>query len=161
MFSVEFGSANREEKIREIAQGDPTTGVILAAVHFEWMLKRAILKLGATPTKALREQLKDVYTIQDRGERKGYKTIWRHEVQPRFKRAALGTVLGCLPKIQSVALDVRGRVVHGNGTVSHEKAQEAIDLFLKGGNKLREFALMNGEDLDSLLRTRIKTRFSE
>lgn len=51
---------------------------------------------------------------------------------------------------------VRGRVVHGNGTVSDEKAHEEFELFLTSGKKLREFTLKNGDDLDSCLKTRIK-----
>lgn len=158
MFSVSYGSENREKRIREIGAQDPTTGVILAAVHFEWMLKRTILKLGKTPTSALRAQLEQVYSIRDRGSGEGYVSIWRREIQPRFKRAALGTVLGKLSKIQKDARAVRGRVIHGNGTVSYENANEATELFLTSGRKLREFTLKNGEDLDSRLRTRIKAR---
>jgi len=161
MFSVGFGSENRENEIRSIAEDDSTTAVILAAVHFEWMLKRAILKLGMTPTNVLREQLEDVYTIQDKGSREGYKTIWGREVEPRFKNAALGTVLGRLPKIKTKAFKVRGQVVHGNGTVSESGAREAIDLFLEAGKKLRDFVALKGEDLDSRLAMRIKPRKSK
>lgn len=57
MFHIGFGSANREDEIQIIATADRTTGVILAAVHFEWMLKRSILKLGTSPTKDLRQEL--------------------------------------------------------------------------------------------------------
>lgn len=164
MFSVSYGSENRENKIREIAKEDPTTGVILAAVHFEWMLKRSILKLGKAPTRVLRKQLEQVYSISDKGKpdsegyRKGYWAIWRREVHPRFKRAALGTVIGRLTMIKDDAMAVRGRVIHGNGTVSDKQAEEAMELFLTAGKKLREFALKNGEDLDSRLKTRIKER---
>ena len=42
LYSVEFGSKNREEKIRDLLKEDPTGAVFLAAVHFEWMLKRSI-----------------------------------------------------------------------------------------------------------------------
>ncbi len=42
MFSVGYGIQNRVNKMREISKDDPTTATILAAVHFEWMIKRAI-----------------------------------------------------------------------------------------------------------------------
>lgn len=158
MFSIGYGSKNREAEIRRIAQNDHTTAAILASVHFEWMLKRAILKLGTTPTKILREQLEDVYSINDRNGKSGYKTIWTKEVAPRFKNAALGTVLGRLQKIQDKALDVRGRIVHGNGTVSKRDATEAVELFIAAGEKLRGFAATHGEDLDTRLSRRIKAR---
>jgi len=160
VFSVGFGSQKREDEIRRILKDqDTTTAVILAAVHFEWMLKRAILKLGMSPTKALREQLADVYTINDKkGRREDYKAIWRREVQIRFANAALGTVLGRLNAIQNVALDLRGRIVHGNGTASRKQAEAAVELFLDAGEKLRAFAEKGGENLDSRLKRRIRAR---
>lgn len=74
----------------------------------------------------------------------------------RFKNSSLGTVLGTLTKVQNHALDVRGRVIHGNGTVSSASADEAIELFLGAGKKLRDFAEARGESLDSRLKSRIK-----
>jgi hypothetical protein len=154
MFHVGFGSANREAEIRKIAATDRTTALILAAVHFEWMLKRAILKLGESPTKDLREQLEDVFRMQKKNGQDGYKEVWEREVANRFKNAALGTLLGKLNRIQSHALDVRGKVIHGNGTVKNADADEAIELFLGTGEKLRDFATKRGIDLDTRLKTR-------
>jgi hypothetical protein len=158
MFHVGFGTKNREAEIRKIAQSDRTTALILAAVHFEWMLKRTILKMGTSPTKDLRSQLEDVFRISKRHGKDGYKEIWDREVGKRFKNSSLGTVLGKLTKIQNHALDVRGKVIHGNGTVSNASAGEAIDLFLEAGAKLRDFALARGGSLDTRLRARIKPR---
>ncbi|CAG1772796.1 hypothetical protein BAC2_03049 [uncultured bacterium] len=159
MFSVGFGSQRREDQIRWILENqDPTTAVILAAVHFEWMLKRTILKLGSNPTKALRKELENVYRIPDKRDELGYKSIWKREVKSRFKNAALGNVLGRLLAIQSVALDLRGRIVHGNGTASRRKAHDAVELFLGAGEKLRDFATTHGVKLDSRLRPRLKAR---
>jgi hypothetical protein len=124
------------------------------------MLKRAILKLGSSPTKVLRENLEDVYRIEDKNSQQGYQEIWRREVQPRFANAALGTVLGRLTAIQNVALDLRGRIVHGNGTASRKQAGEAVKLFLDAGEKLRAFAETGGENLDSRLKRRIEARKS-
>ncbi len=154
MFHVGFGSAEREAKIRLIAEGDRTTAVILAAVHFEWMLKRAILKLSRSPTSSLREQLEDVFRMHEKNGQDGYKEVWEREVGRQFKNAALGTVLGRLSQIQNHALNVRGRVVHGNGTVSKADANEAIELFLGAGAKLRAFVARHGVDIDARLRTR-------
>ena len=101
MFTIGFGSQNRERKIRCIAEEDHTTAVILAAVHFEWMLKRAILKLGINQTMKLRKQLEDVYKLKESEGKNSYKVIWDREVGKRFKNSALGSVLGSLPKILS------------------------------------------------------------
>lgn len=154
MFHVGFGSANREAEIRKIAGSDRTTALILAAVHFEWMLKRSLLKLGVSPTKDLRKQLEYVFRVERKDGRDGYKEVWDREVAKRFKNAALGTVLGRLNRIQTHALDVRGKVIHGNGTVSNPSADEAIELFLGTGPKLRDFATKHDVDLDARLKAR-------
>jgi hypothetical protein len=158
MFHVGFGSAKREAEIRKIGAADRTTALILAAVHFEWMLKRAILKLGTSSTKSLRAQLEDVFRIRAHNNQDGYKEIWDREVGKRFKNASLGTVLGKLTQIQNHAWKVRGKVIHGNGTVRKADADEAIDLFLGSGGKLQQFAQRNREDLDTKLKARAKPR---
>lgn len=167
MFSVGFGSENREKRIREIAKEDRTVGVILAAVHFEWMMKRAILKLGSSPTAQLREELSRVTGVRGKSRSDGYSQdgyyeIWKREVVSRnLKRAALGTVLGRLTDIRDKASKVRGHIIHGNGTASIEEANNAIDLFLEVGPKLRAFADRNGEDLDTRLKGRLKPRAAQ
>lgn len=167
MFNVGFGSANREKRIREIAEKDHTVGVILAAVHFEWMMKRAILKLGTSATSALRDELQNVSGIKrkkmnDGYERDGYYEVWKREVDSRInERSALGTVLGKLTDLRDKAMKVRGHIIHGNGTSSSASAKEAIELFLNSGAKLRVFASKHGEDLDARLKTRQKARSSK
>lgn len=158
MFGINFGSANRENKIREIASIDKTTAIILAAVHFEWMLKRAILKLSVSPTKNLRLQLENIYRLRRRNDQEGYTEIWNREVGTRFKNSSLGTILGKLTQIQNQAFRVRGKVIHGNGTVSSADADQAIELFLNSATKLREFGISKNFDLDSRLQARIKNR---
>ena len=130
LFTVGFGNANRANKICDIAKTDHTTAVILASVHFEWMIKRAILKLGTSPTKQLREDLENVYSLRDKGKRKGYLTIWNTEVGKRLKNANLGTVMGSIYNLEDHALKMRGRIVHGNGTVSPKDGELAVDEFL-------------------------------
>lgn len=158
MFAIGYGSEQREKDIRTMEQSDHTTALILAAVHFEWMLKRTILKLGSSPTKDLRRRLEGVYRVRPEAGTDSFKAVWREEVEGRYRNAALGKVLGRLQKIQDDALDVRGAVIHGNGTVSRDKAHEAIELFLNAGERLRDFAGEKGEDLDSRLKPRLKMR---
>lgn len=164
MFNVGFGSEKREQRIRQIAEEDLTVGVILASVHFEWMMKRAILKLGTSPTVQLRSELSRVTGVR-RKERSdgfaqdGYYEIWKREVDSRVRnRSALGTVLGRLTDIRDKAMKVRGHIIHGNGTSSDKDAENAIDLFLQVGPKLRDFAIRHGEDLDAKLTARLKPR---
>jgi len=154
MFHVGFGTAKREAEIRKLAATDRTTGLILAAVHFEWMLKRSILKLGVSPTKDLRNQLEFVFRMETKNGREGYRDVWDREIAKHKKNAALGTVLGNLHKLQTQAIDKRGKVIHGNGTVSDHEADTAIDLFLSAGAKLRDFAEKHKKDLDIRLSPR-------
>ncbi len=152
LFTAGYGIENCENKIGEIATKDHIHAVILAAVHFEWVIKRAILKLGHSPTVGLREQLESVWEIDK------YKDIWKQEVVVQYKNSALGTVLGNLPRIKNQALKVRGKIVHGNGTVSKKEADEAICHFLRASKKLREFATSKNIDLDSRLKVRRSKR---
>lgn len=161
MFAISFGSENRQEKILKMLENDPATSVILSAVHFEWMIKRAILKLGISPTKALGLRLEGIYHIKDAPGRIGYKTIWGDEVAKGRERAKLGIVIGPLERIQNKASKVRGRLVHGNGTVSQTDAEEAVNLFLNASEKIRAFVLNNGEDIDARLAQRRKPRRRE
>ena len=151
LFSIGYGIQNREREIHRIAKNDHTHAVILAAVHFEWMIKRTILALGNSPTAVLRKNLEGYYFVGPKNNNKNYKTIWKHEMG---KNSALGTVLGNLAQIQNKALKTRGLIIHGNGTVSEEKAMEAIDLFLDASRKLNTFAKNHGTNLDSKLKTR-------
>ena len=158
MFSVGYGVANREKKILTIAKSDPNHALILAAVHFEWVIKRSILKLGSSPTASLRKELENTYKLAVPNSNKDYRAVWKREVASRFKGSSLGTVLGNLHDIQNKTLKARGRVIHGNGTISKKEANIAVLEFLKAAGKLEAFTKKHGEDLDSRLRTRIKSR---
>jgi len=158
MFAVGFGISNREKKIRVISKSDPNHGLILAAVHFEWVIKRTILKLGQSPTARLRGELEGIYKLGSPDNKKDYRSIWKREVASRFKNAQLGIVLGNLHTLESKTLKIRGQVIHGNGTVPKANALDAINEFLKASKKLYDFASKNGEDLDEILRRRIKAR---
>ena len=149
LFTVGYGSKNRENKIRDIAKEDHIHAVILAAVHCEWMVKRTILKLGNTPTAELRRQLKGVF-----GD-KQYMKSWKQEIEDKYTNSDFETVLGNPAEIKQ-AFNVRGEIVHGNGTVSRKEAENAIDLFISIGEKLRDFAANNNIDLDSRLKGRRK-----
>ena len=155
LWAVSYGVARREAYIRGALAQDPSTAVVHAAIHFEWVLKRAILKLGSSPTKALRDELAKVYILVSRGSsKKDYRAIWKREVTPGKKKAALDTVLGNLHKIQSDAMGARGKIVHGNGLVSDAEAIIAVNTFLNGAKKISDFAAVHGEDLNTRLKSR-------
>jgi hypothetical protein len=158
MFEVGFGSSKREAEIGKLAAQDLSVGVVLAAAHFEWMVKRTILKVGVSPTKNLRERLEKVSSLRSGNKPDDLERVWHDEISSRRKKAALGTVLGQLTAIRNDAVKVRGRIIHGNGTVKSSDAQSAVDLFLGAGPKLRNFAKKHDEDLDTRLAMRLKER---
>lgn len=158
MFSVGYGIANREQEIKKIAKNAPTQGAILAAIHFEWVLKRSILKLGCSPTSELRKELEGIYKLKPKSRNKNdYKNIWEQEITHRFKKATLGDVLGNLHTLQTSSIEIRGKVIHGN-SVSKKDADAATKEFLKAAKKLTDFAAKHGENLDEKLKTRRKAR---
>jgi len=63
MFEVQYGSEKREQRIRGFLEQEPPAAVILAAVHFEWTLRRAIIGLGENPNVAIREGLKGCHGL--------------------------------------------------------------------------------------------------
>lgn len=159
MFSEIFGSENREDKILKMIKQEPTAAVILAAVHFEWTIKRVILKLGISPTKELRNKLEDVYSFEDRGNKRAeYKSIWEAEISKRFNNSALGTIVGSIGKLKSEGIHVRNNIVHGNGTIPKVKAQKAVKRFFLVTKKFRDFAEIHGENLDASLNPKRKPR---
>ena len=144
LFTVKYGSERREKHIRDREQEDITIAVICAAVHFEWTIKRFILKLGKSSTKAIRSRLEGIYGKEQ------YEKIWKDEVLAKY--SSLYTIID--KKQLKGAFDVRGRIVHGNGLGNPKKAHEAVESFLSASGKLRNFAEKHGENLDTRLKTR-------
>lgn len=157
MFAIEYTWERREMEIQKMLTTDRSVAVILAAVHFEWMIKRGILKLSHSPTRQLRQKLEDVYTLTSK-KQTSYKDIWDAEVGCHYRNAALGNVLGSMTSIQNTALKVRGRIIHGNGTPSKDEAEKAVDLYLSTARKIALFAAKHGKDLNTRLNPRRSPR---
>ena len=156
IFSVGYGSKKREEKILQYLEEDYIVAIILAAVHFEWMLKRTILKLSKSPTKKLRKTLENVFLITSSNNQKILQKVWISEVANEYKNASFGTVLPNFTSIKDKSKFVRGFLVHGNGLTKKSNTKSAINEYLRATQKLREFALKNGHDLDKRLNARLK-----
>jgi hypothetical protein len=154
LFHVRYGSENRENKIREMAETDLTVGVILAAVHFEWTMKRAILKLSKTPTVDVRKSFRWVSGWDT------YKEKWREEVssQPRFIGMTLGSIVHTVGDMTNKAFKERGKLVHGAGATEPDKAKTAINQFLLASALIREFTMTKGYDIDKNLKPRPRKR---
>jgi len=159
MFLVGYGFEKRESRIMELLDDEPTTAVILASVHFEWSLKRAILMLGQSPTALLRKKLERVWFLgPDDKDHKGNQTvkgIWNQEISSQYKNGKIGKVIANFPKCIEDAKAARGRVIHGNGTVSRKSAEDAVTKYLKASRKIYLFARKHNLNLDSRLKARL------
>ena len=134
MFFVNDTQENRHKFIRSFLK-EPTApiSVLLAAIDFEWTLKRAILAFGTSPTKELRKAFKTVYGLPRSKDK------WKEEVQPR---------LGCsidkaVPQWSQVhdAFEVRDKIVHGASVpVTPEHASPHVNLILRASESLEKLA---------------------
>jgi hypothetical protein len=155
LWSVAFGHKKRERVIRTLLATDPTTGLMGAAVHFEWTLRRTILILGKSPTKSLREELDKTFKLQS--QQKSARTLsglWRREVVVAEKHVALGKVVTKLSAIQNTAAKARGAAIHGNGVLSSKSARESAELYLQGADQLGAFVRRQGSNIDGRLKAR-------
>ena len=69
IFSLGFGSLNREERLKAYLKEDYIVAVILSAAHFEWTLKRSILKLSKGPTVKLKRSLEETHRLFGPGDK--------------------------------------------------------------------------------------------
>ncbi len=156
LFSVGYGSENRERYINSLLENDPTIALILASVHFEWTIKRAILTLSSAPSKSLREKLESTYLLLSNNKLVGLDEIWHQEVGISIKNASFDKIIGNLTLIlgEGGAKSLRGKIIHGNGTISKAVAREAVSSYFVACENIRKLAKRNGKNLDQKLRPR-------
>ena len=132
MFKVRDSKAYRENKIRGFIATEPGLAVLMASAHFEWVVKRTILKVGHAPTRPLRQQLGAVYGL-DR-----YKDAWREQVQHRPGVGLAGTVQNWSQVYD--AFKLRGALVHGAGSTSARFAKRHVDVLLQAAEDVEAAA---------------------
>jgi hypothetical protein len=143
MFLVGDTADDRRERILKFLATEPAIAVLLAAIHFEWTLNRAILKLSDKPTASLRAQLASVYGLDT------YKAAWREYV-----------VAATWPKIVrnwgevKQAFKLRNALVHGAVGCSARFAKPRVNALLKAAATMQGYADSRDHDLYSKLKTR-------
>ena len=156
LFSVEYGFENRDKFIRNMQETDPSIAMILASVHFEWVIKRSILMLGRSPTKNLRNKLSTTFVLSSTDNKKvTYKSLWKEEVEFGKRHTSLGKIVTKINFLESVALKARGEIIHGNGTIGKIRLFEATQLFLDSAAQLFLYVKKNNYSLNERLRPRI------
>lgn len=159
MFLVSDSQQSRHDLIKSFLKDDSATiAVILAAIDFEWTIRRAILALGCSPTKHIRL----VVLGKQKGGPDAYKKAWNDEpfkflgkrideAIPHWSRLT-DPVLG--------ALRLRNQIVHGvRGSVSVQLATDKVRDFLKASRCLEKLAQENNTSLYRKI-VRRKTRGS-
>jgi hypothetical protein len=156
MFFVDDNQDSRHQFIREyLTKKSAAIAIILASIDFEWMLRRAILALGKSETKDIRQKLRKL-----NGGYEGYKKMWHEEVQPRVGYS-LDRAVKNWSKLHGdrSASAVRGSIVHGASVpISLERATIHVENWLTASKMLEKFALER-EGLSLFLRiVRFKSR---
>jgi hypothetical protein len=142
MFLVSDTPKARHEKIRSFLEREPVIAVLLAAVDFEWTVRRAILALGNNPTKFIRENVINRTSGLD-----DYKESWREEVKPRFG-VGLAGVIPAWEFFKTQAYPLRNRLVHGvSGTVGTPYATKRVEAILRASAALVTFAECHSEPI--------------
>lgn len=154
MFLVSDTIERRHLKIRSFLPGEPVMAILLAAVDFEWTVRRAIIALGTNSNKTIREVVLKHCHGPDH-----YKEAWKTEVKLRFGKG-LADVVQNWNELQGTAFILRNRVVHGiRGMPSSRKTSEAVEIFLQASSCIAKFAVVNhvplfGKKLPVRLRSR-------
>lgn len=148
MFLVHEDPDEREQRIRDFLASDldAAIAVILSAVQFEWTVRRAIIALGYSPNKILREQLTRCYGLDK------YKDMWKSEVYPKH-HARLTQVVENWQDLRG-AFNLRDRLVHGLTNCDISYATQRVEAAIKAACFIRQFARSKGVDLHKRLPVR-------
>ena len=135
MFFVSDTQTQRHKMILSfLLKGQGSIAVVLAAIDFEWTLRRAILALGTRPTKHIRESLEKTWGLER------YKDLWNLEVKPQMQVTVV-QVIPCWSELRK-AFGFRDRLVHGVvGVISRDATNNSVAFILKASQALEEFAV--------------------
>lgn len=153
MFLVQDSSTAREARIQQLSVEDPTLSALLAVIHVEWTVRRAIIALGTSPNVEIRKKLEKGHGLDN------YKEHWKIEVSPNTQKRLPEVVKNWEGLRRSFRL--RHRLVHGASSCGHEYAQVRASWALAAAADVREFCRVHDVDLDARLPVRRKRSISE
>lgn len=140
MFFVSDSQAHRHERIRSFLTDDSATvAVILAAIDFEWSVRRSILALGSSPTKHIRE----VVFAGFHGGYANYADAWKQEVAVWLNKSLAQAIphWSRLANKKDGAVRLRGQIVHGaQVSVSADFARPRVEDWLAASTLLEALA---------------------
>ena len=140
--------------IRMVSQNDLGAAIILAAVYFEWCVRRCIMALGTSSVADLRKRLNDHRMNFD-----GLKTLWTAEVHKKDLPTlpSLFDSRKNKPKFLNLTLDwkniknahkMRNQLVHGYScNPKDEKGLRYVELLLAATNIIAYLAESRGHSI--------------
>ncbi len=140
----------REKRIRDFLAREPAIAVILAAVHFEWTVSRAILFLSRKPNKELRHTLQASCSGLQ-----GYNRCWKETVTLATPGPALNQIVTNWFLVTE-AFDLRNGLVHGRNTCTRNTATPHTEALLEGARFVAAFCRNRGADLTKRIPVRRK-----
>ncbi|WP_256973378.1 hypothetical protein [Nostoc sp. T09] len=154
-------SSNREQRIKQLSNEDPALAELLAIIHFEWTVRRAIIALGTSSNYEIRQALEQCHGL------KRYKELWKKEVvQGGLDKASpvthksLNTVISYWEGLIK-AFDLRHRLVHGVGSCSTEYAIERLGWAIVAAGDVRTYCLDYNINIDARLPVRRRVTISQ
>jgi hypothetical protein len=154
MFFVNDSIDARHSKIRRHIEKDAALGLILAAIDFEWTVRRAILALGKSPTKIIKEE---VLATGRRSGLKHYEECWSSEVLPLHRNNPLSELIGEWETLRK-AFFLRNKLVHGLATAGEPFARFRTDTLLAASRKLFDFSQEHDSPIYGRRIVRLKER---
>jgi hypothetical protein len=155
MFQVSYSSQKRIKKIRSFLGSDENApiAILLAAVQFEWIVSRAILALGKSPTADLRDQVNHTYKLDK------YVDLWRDEISNHRGEKRLTEIICGWQKFRE-SFKARHLIVHGTMSASKGYALKHVHPIIAASEDVRKFAESLGVDLHGRLKTRRRPKDS-
>ncbi len=160
-FSVRGDSMeSRRKRILLVSVLSPMAGFLLASVHLEWTIRRAILSLGRKSTKEMKEEMKKKHGLD------AYKDLWNDEVvkasnprRPRLpelvERARDNSSVGSSVRWTDLirAMKVRHTIVHGREcTAGVSFLENNIETLLGASETITSFVKASGGDIYATIR---------
>ncbi len=151
MFLATEPARFREVKIKEWLRTDPSVALLVAAVHFEWTVFRAVIFLSPRPNRDIRQDFRWVHGL------KQYKDIWREEVVKLCNGRTLPTVVGDWNAVIA-AFEARNLLAHGRDRYTRNMATPHVEGLLSAAADVRGYCSQMGIDFQSRLPVRKKMR---
>jgi len=149
MFLAGEPAQYREAKIQKWLHTEPSIALLVAAVHVEWTVCRAVLFLSPRPNREIRKELAVVYGLEK------YKDCWRMEIVSLRGGHSLPRIVGAWKAVTD-ALKARDRLVHGRDQYTRHMAAPHVEARLKAAAELRAYGKRLGVDFQARLPIRKK-----